>query len=212
MAEQDWTPSTITLSHLQKIVKHGFMSGVKLKPYRVPVDPAFPMPAEGDVVSFTAFFDRGFSVPSHQFLHLLLRYYGLELHHLTPSGLLHITAFVTLCEAYLGIDPDLDLLKYFFRVQHPQDPEVELTTSRGTVIHVKLGHGVDPYLEIPMPRSMKGWQKKWFYLKNDDSAPLPVFTSGHLVPLPSYGEGWLGGTLARNNPCVSIFSNCDKRG
>jgi hypothetical protein len=53
------------------------------------------------------------------------------------------------------------------------------------VIHVKLGHGVDPYLEIPMPRSMKGWLKKWFYLKNDDSTPLLVFTGGCPVPLPS---------------------------
>jgi hypothetical protein len=26
MVEQDWTPSTVTLGHLQKLVKHGFMS------------------------------------------------------------------------------------------------------------------------------------------------------------------------------------------
>jgi hypothetical protein len=60
----------------------------------------------------------------------------------------------------LGIDPDLDLWKYFFRVCHPQDPETELMTSGGMVIHVKLRHGADPYLEIPMPRLMKGWRKK----------------------------------------------------
>jgi hypothetical protein len=48
-------------------------------------------------------------MPPHQFLHSLLRYYGLELNHLTPSGVLHITALVNLCEAYLGIDHDLDL-------------------------------------------------------------------------------------------------------
>jgi hypothetical protein len=46
----------------------------------------------------------------------LLRYYDLELHHQTPLGVLHIAAFVTLREAYLGIDPELDLWKYFFRV------------------------------------------------------------------------------------------------
>jgi hypothetical protein len=66
-------------------------------------------------------------------------------------------AFVTLYEAYLGIDPELDMWKYFFHVRCPQDPEVELIISKGMVIHVKAGHGVDPYLEIPMPRSMKGW-------------------------------------------------------
>jgi hypothetical protein len=60
--------------------------------------------------------------------------------------------------------------------------------SGGAVFHVKSGHGVEPYLEIPMPRSMKGWRKKWFYLKNDDSAPLHLASSGHPVPLTSWGE------------------------
>jgi hypothetical protein len=72
------------------------------------------------------------------------------------TGVLHNAAFMTLCEAYLGIDPDLDLWKYFFHVRCLQDPEAELMISRGTNIHVKVGHRVDPYLEIPMPRSMKG--------------------------------------------------------
>jgi hypothetical protein len=107
---------------------------------------------------------------------------------------------MTLCEAYLGIYHDLDLWKYFFRVRHPQDPKAELMTSRGTVIHVKLRHGVDPYLEIPMPRSMKWWRKKWFYLKNDDSATLPVFTCGRPVPLPSWGEGAAGKVPGKIQP------------
>jgi hypothetical protein len=109
-------------------------------------------------------------------------------------------AFVTLYEAYLEIDPELDMWKYFFRVRRPQDPEAELIISKGTVIRVKAGHGVDPYLEIPMPRSMKGWQKKWFYLKNDASAPLPMFTSGHPVPLPSWREGAAGKDLDKLQP------------
>jgi hypothetical protein len=87
----------------------------------------------------------------------LLQYYGLELHNLTPSGVLHIAAFVSLCEAYLGIDPEFDLWNYSFHVWHPTDPDIELTVSWGMVIHVKSGHGVDPYIDILMPRSMKGW-------------------------------------------------------
>jgi hypothetical protein len=34
---------------------------------------------------------------------------------LCPSGILHIVAFVTLCEAYMGIEPHFDLWNYFFR-------------------------------------------------------------------------------------------------
>jgi hypothetical protein len=38
----------------------------------------------------------------------------LELHHLTASGILHMTAFVILCEVYIGIEPQLNLWSYFF--------------------------------------------------------------------------------------------------
>jgi hypothetical protein len=129
MAEQDWTPSTVTLSHLQ----NGFMAATELEACRVPADLAFPTPMEGYVVSFTAFYERGFGMPPHRFLHSLLRYYSLELHHLTPSGVLHIAAFVTLCEAYQGIDPELNQWKYFFHNQRPQDLKVELMISGGVV-------------------------------------------------------------------------------
>jgi hypothetical protein len=129
MAEQDWTPSTITPSHLQKLVKQGFMAAAELAAYHVPEDPTFPTPMKGNMVSFVAFYERGFSTPSHRFLHLLLCHYGLELHHLTPLGVLHIVAFVTLCEAYLGIDPEFDLWNYIVRVWHPQDPEAKVTIS-----------------------------------------------------------------------------------
>jgi hypothetical protein len=53
-------------------------------------------------------------VPSHRFLFLLLLFYSLELYHLTPPGILHIAAFMTLCEAYMGIEPHIDLWNYFF--------------------------------------------------------------------------------------------------
>jgi hypothetical protein len=116
MAEQDWTLSTITLGHLHKLVNHGFMSTAELEACQVPNDPALPALVEGYVVSFMAFHERGFDVPPHPFLRLLLWYYGLELHHPTPFGVLRIAIFIILCEAYLGVDPDLNLWKYFFHV------------------------------------------------------------------------------------------------
>jgi hypothetical protein len=70
----------------------------------------------------------------------------------------------------------------------------------GAVIHVKVVHRVDPYLEIPMPGSTKGWWKKWFYLKNNAFALLPMFTSGCLVSVPSWGEGVTGKDLNKLQP------------
>jgi hypothetical protein len=107
------------LGHLQKLMKHEFMSVAELEACWVTKDPALLAPMERYVMSFTAFYERGLEVPPHPFLRSLLWYYDLKLQYLTPSRVMHIAVFVTLCEAYLGVDPDLDLWKYFFRVHHP---------------------------------------------------------------------------------------------
>jgi hypothetical protein len=94
------------------------------------------------VVVCTAFYKRGFGVPSHQFLRSLLLFYGLELNHLTPSGILHIAAFVTLCEAYMGIEPHFNLWNHFFWVLLLQGSAVEAVILGGVDIYIRSGHGV----------------------------------------------------------------------
>jgi hypothetical protein len=114
MAELSWSVLEVTQEHQQNLMSQGYMTTVKLATYRVPDDPASPAPTGGYVVVCMAFYKGGFGVPSHRFLHLLLQFYGLELHHLTPLGILHIAAFVTMCEAYMGIEPHFNLWNYFF--------------------------------------------------------------------------------------------------
>jgi hypothetical protein len=70
-------------------------------------------------------YERGFNVSSHQFLYSLLQFYGLELHDLTPLGILHMYAFVTLCEGYMGIEPHFDLWNYFFRARLQQSSDTK---------------------------------------------------------------------------------------
>jgi hypothetical protein len=43
-----------------------------------------------------------------------------------PSGVLHITTSVTLCEAYMGIEPQFDLLNHFFHARLLQYSGVEV--------------------------------------------------------------------------------------
>ena len=40
----------------------------------------------------------------------------MELQHLTPNGIQHIAASVTLCEGFLGISPHFNLWWHFFTV------------------------------------------------------------------------------------------------
>jgi hypothetical protein len=109
----------------------------------------------------------------------------LELHHLTPSGILDITAFVTLCEAYMGIEPPFDLWSHFFCVQLPQGSGMEVAVLGGTDIYVKSGHVVDTYFHLPMFNSTDGWWKVWFFLRNNTNVPLPVFTGSRPIPQPN---------------------------
>jgi hypothetical protein len=89
----------------------------------------------------------------------------------------------------MGIDPEFNLWNYFFCVQCPHVPDVELIVSRGAVIHVKSKHIVNPYVYIPMPKLMKGWRKNWFHLMNDTDALLSVFTGNRPIPQPCWGYG-----------------------
>jgi hypothetical protein len=102
------------------------MTAVELATYRVPRHPASPASVGGYIMVCAAFYERGFGASSHRFLHLLLQFYGLELYHLTPSGMLHITTFVTLCEVYMGIEAHFDLWNYFFCAQLWQGSDAEV--------------------------------------------------------------------------------------
>jgi hypothetical protein len=53
------------------------------------------------------------------------------MHHLTPLGILHMAAFVTMCEAFMGIGPHVDLSNYFFQaqLQHGSDAEAAMLCS-----------------------------------------------------------------------------------
>ena len=37
-----------------------------------------------------------------------LNEWGLELQYLNPTGVLHITGFITVCEAFLRMEPHVD--------------------------------------------------------------------------------------------------------
>jgi hypothetical protein len=64
-----------------------------------------PTPQDDEVVSFAFFHKNGFDLPDHPFLYGLMYFYRLHLHDLTSEGLLHLSVFIMLCEAFLGIEP-----------------------------------------------------------------------------------------------------------
>ena len=59
----------------------------------------------GEIVAFMPYLERGLGFPCSSFFFGLLRYYRIQLHHLTPNSFVHISIFGHLCEAFLGIKP-----------------------------------------------------------------------------------------------------------
>jgi hypothetical protein len=86
MAMSSWPASEDTWEYLQKLVSKGYMTAAEFATDLVPAGPVSPASTEGFVMVCVAFYERGFGLLSHRFLHSLLWSYGSELHHLTPSG------------------------------------------------------------------------------------------------------------------------------
>jgi hypothetical protein len=55
-------------------------------------------------------------------------------------GILNIVAFVTLCEAYMGIEPHFDLWNHFFHVQLLKGSGAKAKVLGGMDISVKSEH------------------------------------------------------------------------
>ena len=74
----------------------------------------FPCPRVGEVISFLAFHEHELGYPAHWFLCGLLNEWGLELQHLNPTGVLHITGFINVREAFLRMEPHADFFRWLF--------------------------------------------------------------------------------------------------
>ncbi|KAE8811767.1 hypothetical protein D1007_11297 [Hordeum vulgare] len=109
-----------------------------------------PTPAAGEIVVFDEHFYRGFGIPASPFFSEWLHFFGLHPHHLAPNAILQLSAFVVLCEGFLGIEPRLDLWRslFFFKQQSIAMDKVALEKHE----------------------SIKQWKKGFFYVKNADPA------------------------------------------
>jgi hypothetical protein len=164
-----WVPFEFEESDLTKAQREGFLVGGEQIVF--PSTERIPKPPSGYRVMFLAFLLRGLSLPSHEFLHGLLFFYGVQLHQLTSNSVLHIACFITLCESFLGVDPHWILWKFLFCLR----PSVSLSKNPelgGVVVSVCAeAH----YLEFNMAASVQGWKKKWFYIKDQKTASSDKF-------------------------------------
>jgi hypothetical protein len=133
----------------------------------------------------------------------LCHHYGVELHNFAPNAISQAATFVGVCEGYLGIPVNWDLWIHLFRAELFTQPTSEQRTRRavraGGMSLALRGQRKDEYIPCTMTTNNAGWERGWFYLRNDEPGlpPTPVWCSGRGLtpgtmgcPRPSTGIGW----------------------
>jgi hypothetical protein len=155
------------------------------------------------VVTFRIFY------PAHPFLTGLLEEWKIGLHHLNPTEILHIAGFVTVCEAFLGIDPHLDLFREMF-VGRPVTLRREAGASHSDMVTAPVGgFGLQRRSRKPSYPSYipvdtnRGLHDEWFYIQNPTGREevFPVFTRN----APEKHESWSWGVSKRKRNRVEAI-------
>jgi hypothetical protein len=152
----EWTHSKCSLNDLNKLVSEGLLQEKNLVNWRPSYREPFPMENVDEIVTFLHFAERGLAFPSCSFFRGLLYYYGLELHHLNPNSICHISIFIYFYEAFLGIEPHWDLFRFLFRIK-PQPTSKNLSVVGGAGIQLRQQAG-DKYLTYKFPSNLPGWK------------------------------------------------------
>jgi hypothetical protein len=66
-------------------------------------------PNSTEILMLKSHVERGLSMPPSHFISNLLKFYGLQLHHIAPNSLVSVAGYAALCEGFLGIRPRVDL-------------------------------------------------------------------------------------------------------
>lgn len=122
-----------------------------------------PLTVLGEIITLV---QCGFLVSPFEFLSLILDFYGLHLLHLNPNFIAFLSIFTHLCEAYLGVQPFLDLFRYFYEVRWMEASKI----SGCCGLHLWDGMR-DEYIPFNCPSSRRDWRKGWFFLYVEDNFP-----------------------------------------
>ena len=136
---------------------------------------------------FRSHFLRGFGLPVSAFFRSWLEFYQLQPHHLTPNAVVLLSAFVTLCEGYLGVLPTLELWGEFFQSKLGTCMQ-GVPAQSGAFIAMRRVAADNPFPIITLIQSVKKWQKSHFYVRS-------IAPRGDYLNLPAYVAGPPAGRL-----------------
>ena len=119
--EEGWNMSKCSQSDLETLVSDGLLVPRSVIQWRPALGKDHLYENTGEIVAFTPYLEWGLGFPCSSFFSKLLRYYRIQLHHLTPNSFVHISIFGHLCEAFLGIKPHFELFRFLFHLKPQTD-------------------------------------------------------------------------------------------
>jgi hypothetical protein len=95
-ATSDWNYSKCFRNDLLNLVAEGLLQGQDVVQWHPSFRQLFPQENIDEIVLFLHFIERGLALPTFDFLHGLLYFYGIQIHHLNPNSIAHVAIFVHL--------------------------------------------------------------------------------------------------------------------
>ena len=134
--DEGWVRSKCSDSDLEALVSAGLLPAKTVIQWRPALGQDRPYENMGEIVAFAPYFERGLGLPCSGFFSGLLYYYKIQLHHLTRNSFVHISIFVHLCEAFLGIEPHFELFRFLFHLK-PQPDSYDLDVVGGAGLQLR---------------------------------------------------------------------------
>ena len=155
-----WRSSILSKRQIQALEKEGFLTK-HVSEWRDALDHESPFKETEEITVFRSFYECSFGIPTSDFFRGLLNFYKIELCHLTPNSILHISIFIHLCETYLGIDPHFHL----FRLKTiPDDHNPKVVGGASFQFRQGAKNKYIPYNTQDLSKS--DWHKEWIYVAN----------------------------------------------
>ena len=145
--DEEWVPSRTGEAELNRLVEAGVLLDRVTARWRPALVEPFPMP--------------------HPFLRDLLEFWVISLCNLHPNTILHISVFIHFCETYMGVLPHFNLFRHLFWVKKKGGGGSKVVGG----VYLQLRDGMaSEYISVPLNTSLKGWNSKWFYMKQSHPA------------------------------------------
>ena len=108
-----WHKSKMSQAAVQELENMGLLQSQAVIQWCTGEGEDYPFEGTLETILFRDFVECSLVVPMSEFLQALLQFWGIQLHHLTPQSILHLSIFTHFYEAFLGILSHFHLFQHF---------------------------------------------------------------------------------------------------